>query len=384
MKRVLIVINHMNIGGIQTALLQLLRKIEGKYEIDFLSLSPGGELLHELPAYINVLEPSKALIVSEGNLKDAAKYGALWQGMRAICSLWAKLFSKRIPAYVVTKFMQKKIGDYDVAISYTQPSNSKIFFNLSNEVVLNSCSAKRKITFVHCDYLNYGGNDACNRSLYKRFDKVATVSRSVGKRIVEAIPEINNKIITVRNCFDVDRIRYLSNDTPVQYTEKISVVTVARLSKEKGLLRCIPIFKRLAEAGHDVRWHIIGDGPEKELLSARITEMEADGLVVLHGKQSNPYRYMKNANLFLLPSFHEAAPVVYDEARALDIPVITTNTTSAIEMIENVGAGWVCDVCDDAIYEMLSAYCNGHLHLVRAVTSELDAPIEQFISALEA
>ena len=52
---------------------------------------------------------------------------------------------------------------------------------------------------------------------------------------------------------------------------------------------------------------------------------------------------MKNADLLLLPSRHEAAPMVFDEARCLFLPVLTTDTCSAYEMVADAGAGWVCE-----------------------------------------
>ena len=75
--------------------------------------------------------------------------------------------------------------------------------------------------------------------------------------------------------------------------------------------------------------------------------------IILHGQQTNPYRFMKNANFFLLPSFHEAAPVVYFEAAAINLPVLTTNTMSAVELVEKRLCGTVCENSDEAIYNML-------------------------------
>ena len=55
--------------------------------------------------------------------------------------------------------------------------------------------------------------------------------------------------------------------------------------------------------------------------------------VFFMGEQSNPYRYMKGADYLLVPSRHEAAPVVFAEAKALKLPIISTETISAKELI---------------------------------------------------
>jgi glycosyltransferase involved in cell wall biosynthesis len=67
---------------------------------------------------------------------------------------------------------------------------------------------------------------------------------------------------------------------------------------------------------------------------------------------------MKNADLFLLPSFHEAAPMVVDEARCLGLPVLSTETTSARDMIVNTHSGWVCKNNQGAISDALFGLLN--------------------------
>jgi glycosyltransferase involved in cell wall biosynthesis len=63
--------------------------------------------------------------------------------------------------------------------------------------------------------------------------------------------------------------------------------------------------------------------------------------IFFHGNQENPYPYIKEADLLLITSFHEAAPLVIDEAMCLGIPVMSTRTTSADDMIASRKLGWV-------------------------------------------
>ena len=382
--RILFVINHMNMGGIQKALLQLLCSIKDTYEISLLCINPNSILLSSVPKEVHIIPPNKVLQMTEMSVKEAFSHGILLGVLKAGCSLWSKVFTKRVPAWMITRCTRKTSQEYDVAISYTQPISSKTLFNLSNEVVLNACVAKKKITFVHCDFLEYGGNDACNRSLYRRFDRIAAVSDSVGEKIKCAMPDVADKTVTVYNCIDSNKIKSLADDQPVVYAEKYPVITVARLSVEKGLSRCIPLFCRLREQGYDIRWHIVGAGTEEQELEKGIIACHAEDIVVLHGQQMNPYRYIKNAKLFLLPSFHEAAPVVFDEAQCLGVPILTTPTNSAEEMVAQRAAGWVCDMKDDSIYEALCAFCESTIHRTEREGTPGDvSPISQFADLIE-
>ena len=67
----------------------------------------------------------------------------------------------------------------------------------------------------------------------------------------------------------------------------------------------------------------------------------------------NPYGYLKAADVLLIPSFSEAAPMVIGEAAILGTPVLSTRTSSAEEMIVRPGYGWVCDNTQSGITEGL-------------------------------
>ena len=73
--------------------------------------------------------------------------------------------------------------------------------------------------------------------------------------------------------------------------------------------------------------------------------------------QQNPYRFMKQADLFLLPSYHEAAPLVFTEAKCLGVPILSTRTASVQEMILDDRAGWVCENTTAAIVHSLQEIC---------------------------
>lgn len=66
----------------------------------------------------------------------------------------------------------------------------------------------------------------------------------------------------------------------------------------------------------------------------------------------NPYVYMKQADYVVVSSYHEAAPMVFDEAKTLGVPVIATETTSAREMLGEQ-YGIVCDNSTEGLLAVL-------------------------------
>ncbi len=75
--------------------------------------------------------------------------------------------------------------------------------------------------------------------------------------------------------------------------------------------------------------------------------------------KKNPYPYFLNADLLLVPSYIEAAPMVYGEAEILGAIILTTDTTSAMELVSARGIGFVCRNDDVSIKEELKRIIDG-------------------------
>ncbi len=376
MKRILFVIPHLRVGGVAKALIELLRNIKDEYDISLLCFDQKGEFFNDIPKNINILPTSHLLEMTERSAADMKQSGIKYSFARYGYTFVAKKISKRISASIWTHRLGKLEGEYDIAISYAHPMPDSMFCNLGGEFVLRCVNAKKRVIFVHCDFLSYGGNSKYNRWLLKQFDEIAAVSESVRKRLCQCVPEAEIKSCVVRNCHDFVSIRMMAEDNPVEYIHQHSFVTAARLSEEKGLLRCVSIFSDLHERGIDVYWTIVGDGPLKDKLKEYINQFRANDYIILAGEHANCYRYIINAKYFLLPSFHEAAPMVYDEAACLGIPIITTDTLSAVEMVEKRNLGLVCPNNEQGIKLGLERAINGEVSIVKVNVNNDEALTE--------
>lgn len=353
MRRILFVIGQMRIGGVSKALAELLHSIHEQYDISLLCFDDEGDYLSDIPSDVQVLHASNLLKMTEKSARDMRNAGLQYVALRVFLSTLTKLFGKKWSAKLLVKLIGAVPGEYDVAISFAHPMPDKMFCNLGPEIILHCAKAKRKAVFVHCDFAAYGGDSKYNRELLQKFDKIAVVSDSVGRTLVSCAPMLAPKVHTVHNCHDFEKIRKLAEDKPVTYTADTTFVTVARLSQEKGLLRCIPAFARIRQAGYKVQWHIVGNGPIKDELEKAIREHDLENCVILEGAHVNPYRFMRNGDYLLVPSYHEAAPMVFDEAMALGLRVISTRTLSAEELVAARGIGIVCDNTDEGLEQAI-------------------------------
>lgn len=81
--------------------------------------------------------------------------------------------------------------------------------------------------------------------------------------------------------------------------------------------------------------------------------MNLENNVILEGLTDNPYKYMKNCDLFVLPSEYEGFPTVTVEAKVLGCPVLATDVSGIREQITHGKTGWIVDNNENSIYEGL-------------------------------
>lgn len=340
MKKLLIVNSNLHIGGVQKALVSLLWNIRERYDVTLLLFYRGGELLQELPPEVKVVSAGGAWRYLGMTREDV--HTLRDRAARAFFAAITRLFGRKY-AVLLMSLGQRKLRGYDVAISYLHNSAAKVFYGGCNDFVLKHTEAERKITFLHCDYIRCGADTLDNRKQYARFDTIAACSQGCADAFLKARPELRGKVMVVRNCHRFEKIREEADADPQSLMPgKINIVTVARLGKEKGVERALQAIAQLGSWRERIHYYVVGDGVQMNLLQQLIREEKLADVVTLCGQQQNPYGYIKAADLLLIPSYSEAAPLVIGEAAALGTPVLSTETSSAREMIEKSGYGWVC------------------------------------------
>lgn len=355
MKKIIFVNNNMKVGGVQKSLYNLLWSIdtEREYDVTLLLFCKTGAYADKLPAGVKVIEctgPFRYLGRSQGEFGKHTK-DALIRGFLALMS---RIFGRHAALRLMSVFQPDLEGEYDCAISFLHNGRRKAFYGGTQDFVLKHIKAKKKIAFLHGDYKNCGADHKENNRMMEKFDIIAACSDGCREILELALPGIKGKCMTVRNFHVFDEIKSLADLDPIIYDSSVvNVVLVARLSHEKGIDRAITAASNSVKNGAYVRLHIVGNGAMLDELRHTASDMNISDIVCFYGEQSNPFRYMKNADLLLLTSYHEAAPMVIDEARALALPVLSTRTTSSTEMIEDEQCGWVCENTQEALNEAL-------------------------------
>jgi glycosyltransferase involved in cell wall biosynthesis len=163
------------------------------------------------------------------------------------------------------------------------------------------------------------------RATYPHADRVIAVSEGVADDLVENFGVARDRIVAIANPVDIDAIiaRGLEPATPP--VEGGFVVGMGRLTETKNMMLLVEAYAAAAIALPLV---ILGEGPERAAIEARIAALEIADRVHLLGFQPNPFAIVAQASLYVSASNGEGFPNALVEAMALGVPVIATNCAS--------------------------------------------------------
>lgn len=350
---------NMNIGGTEKALLTMLNEMDtSKYDITLLMLEKFGGFLNEIPSYVKVkyvdgFKEIKPFIKEPPQLlvKELIKSKKYFKGINTLLTYAISKITNNISFYYRYVLRNIKMIDeeYDLAVAYAGPMDLITYF------VLNKIKAKKKAQWIHFDITKIGFNKSFAEKNYKKFDKVFVVSEEGKNKLINLIPALKEKTEVFFNVISCKLIEDMSKKEK-SFDDNFDgkrILTVGRLSNEKGQDLTIPVLARLKGEGYKVKWYCIGEGPEKSNYMKNIKELNIINDYILLGSKLNPYPFMKDCDLYMQPSKHEGYCITLGEARCFDNPIVTTNFTGANEQINNESTGLICDISEDEIYNSI-------------------------------
>ena len=353
-KRILIVSKAFDIGGIESALVNMANELQKYYQVELFVYDPTGPMKERLREDVIVLEPSWRLRAIGMPLRAALKSKDLSIILfRIFSTIWTKLVSNRLPIEMAIR-RQDQLTGYDLAVSFHQEMGRHTTASGFSRVVDRCVEAKRKVAWLHYDHDVLDLDSGYNMPFYEKMDRIVCVSRSLRDSFAAKYPHFMDKTDFCYNFIDYPALEERSAKRQrISYPSRgIICFSACRLAKEKALVRMIRCTAPVFQAHPEMLWYIAGDGPERGNIESIVSQTGLERQIILLGNQENPYPYMKNADLLLNVSYHEAAPMVFLEAKALGIPVFATKTSSAEELLKDPACAFICENSEEGIYEM--------------------------------
>ena len=370
--------HYMEIGGAETALVGLLNALDpARVDVDLFLYDHRGEMMQFIPEWVNLLPQIPKYSVLERPIVELVKRG-FW-GIAA-ARMSAKLIGKltNVPSFsmdVFTSLFTNKLlpticpqKKYDLAISFLTP----------HTYVKNKVVAKKKIAWIHTDYTIYPIAKNVERPIWRSYNYIASISNDVTRTFLQVFPTLAPKIMEIENilspAFVRKRAELEDTDKEFRQTDKISLLSIGRYSEQKNYDNVPDICKRLINKTKlNIKWYIIGYGGDESLIRQKIKEADMEEHVILLGKRSNPYPYIKACDIYVQPSRYEGKSVTVREAQMLCKPVVVTNYPTAPSQIrsgidgvivpmdnEGCAHGLAEVICDKSLQERIIAHLKTH------------------------
>lgn len=356
MKKILFMMINMNVGGMEKALLNMISAMpKNKYEITIYMLEEYGGFLESIPSgvgieYFSDYENMKEL------LNEPPQFMALHlfkkrQIIKAVIILLLHIISKIVmDRSIYFKYLLRNYPklnkEYDIAIAYAGPNDFISYF------VINKIKAKQKMQWIHFDVTKIGFNRKFAAKIFNRFDKIFVVSKEAKNKLVNIIPSLNEKTSVFQNIVSPLMIfdQAKKGKGFCDNFDGLRILTVGRLSREKGQDLAIQALAKLKKDGFNVRWYCVGDGNSRGEYESLIEEYNLQNHFILMGADPNPYPYMDQCDIYVQPSRYEGYCITLMEARCLKKPIVTTDVTGAKEQIKDGESGLIVGINVDEIY----------------------------------
>lgn len=364
MKKIFISVTEVDIGGIDKSLICLLDAIDySQYSVDLFVYDHDGAMMNCINTNVNLLDENpiakaskKSIVFSVKNRKFSV----------ALIRLWSKIYSKirskktglsfdvgmvYTNKIINEKYLKELPDFYDLAISFAGP----------HYFVLDNVKAKIKMGWIHTDYSN-----SCEafdvdfeREMWAGLDYIVAVSENCKNAFIDIYPELSLKVIVIENLLSKSMIFKQAESEMQDHICKdgfVSLLSIGRFCDAKNFDNVPEIASIIKSKGIEFKWYLIGYGEDETLIKSRIKEYGMEDNVIILGKKSNPYPYIKACDVYVQPSRYEGKCVAVREAQILNKPVIITDYNTSKDQIKDKYDGLIVPLDNEGCAKVLSKY----------------------------
>ncbi|MDY2613682.1 MAG: glycosyltransferase [Lachnospiraceae bacterium] len=327
MKKVLFLIHDLGQGGAEKVLVNLVNHLDlARFDVTVMSLFGGG--------------------INEQFLKPEIKYLTVFKKMVPGNTKLMKMFS---PNQLHKCFIREK---YDIEISYLEGPAARIISGCKDDTT-------KLVSWIHVEQHTMKQLSASFRSAkeasecYGRFDMTVCVSEYVQDDFC-GILDYKKPCRVLYNTVESEMIINKSTEKVNDFSDNrgIRLIAVGTLKVSKGYERLFKVIKKLTLESYSIHLYVLGIGPEKKNLENYIKENGLEKVISLLGYDTNPYKFVKNCDLFVCSSYAEGFSTSATEALIVGTPVCTVEVSGMKEMLgENNEYGIVTENNEEALYQ---------------------------------
>ena len=350
-KKILFISEALWIGGIETALVNLLNRINyDKYDVTCLVIRGDLEIANRITPKCRLLIADREKTFS---FKKPYHYNRLYH-LTEESSNPSRLHKAMLWVVPAIKWIENRLYIHYVKENLKNEcfDTCVIYSDRTAETAVRAIKAEQFFMFYHNAILDKAYHDEIG---YRKSKKIIAVSEKKANELMSFRPKYAEKYMTIHNLVDVESVLKKSEEEiDVAFPNcEFNIVTCGRLAHQKAIDWAIEAMKRLLDKGYkDLHWWIVGDGPEKDALQKLIKETEIEANFHLLGMKNNPYPYIANADLYVQPSRYENYSVVILEAMVLSKPILATIPAADMQIVSGEN-GLLCEANSKSIAESI-------------------------------
>lgn len=357
MKKIVFLINTLNIGGAEHALIDIANALDKKvFDVTIKTIYDSNsfsDLVHEKVKIDSYYKTKKNSLIDKV--------------CRKVIYLKLKHFSnKRLYKLLIKE-------KYDIEVAFLE--------GLPTKIIAGSTSTAKKIAWVHCDFKINNDSDYFfknfeeQKETYQKYDEIYCVSEN-SKKSFEKRFNIKKNTFVMHNIIDEKTIKQKSLEK-AELSNDFNIISVGRLTEQKAYERLVEAYsKALNIIKIKTHLYIIGEGEERNKIETTIKKYKLEKQISLLGRQNNPYKYVGKCQLYVCSSKSEGYPLVIQEALALGIPILSTNCLNSEELFNGENFGLVVENSIEGITKGLIQLVNNNSELCK-IKKEIQKKYQQ-------
>lgn len=335
-KRILFSITSLRGGGAEKVLVDILKRFDfDRFEVDLCLFFPMGHYLDQVPGQVKIYS-----FMSKNKLVTRILFKIFFD--------WPQKYNLRLLSRWYNNLILK--NNYNTEVAFMEGLST---YNIA----MHKTSAK-KIAWVHTDlFINhYTGNCFVNKAeeqkCYSLFNELIFVSSDTLQAFKKEFENVITTRKVINNLIPTSEIQLKADDLNI-VKSKFTIVSAGRLEGQKCFDRLIIVAALLKKENYDFEVWLVGTGGLENQLKDLATELGVSDYIVFKGFQSNPYPYIKNADVYVNTSMAEGYPLTVCEALALGKPAVCTRTSGSVELLDDNKYGILVEHDDNSIFEGL-------------------------------
>lgn len=349
-------------GGIEKSLLSLLYALDpNKVKVTVCLDRRTGEFLSFIPKWVNVIDINyNSLTMAEKTL------GRKKLIIRLAYKLKLTILIKLIITIIKENRLPKDQRRINRAIRFynTAKSDETIYdlavayANLEQHIYVSRyIRAKKKVAWFHTQIDTSREDFREYIHFMDSFDSLFCVSKALKESFITLIPELKDKVKLYPHIINVKMMKEWAKLYKAKWQcedDAIKILSVGRLSYQKGFDMIPEIAHKLKSNGYKFIWIILGDGSEMIKLRNLVKEKKVEDCVIFKGISLNPYPFFQTCDLYVQTSRYEGFCLTLAEARAFNKPIVSTKFDGSFEQLENGKCGLLVDCNINNLYNAIN------------------------------